>query len=140
MLYEFLTGDDARRASILVGQKIKGCERGWDKCVALVAHNHGIKGIVLFHDFDPDSGTMCLSAMGEGNWLTRKLICLTHDYIFGHCQLAIWQVSEDNKKMNRVAEGLGYTPHRIPRLSGRDQAGIIWTLTDDDWQQSRFKR
>lgn len=105
-----------------------------------MAHDSAIEGGVVFHDYNPEAGALCLSAAGKTGWISRKLIRMVHEYIFEHCQVAVWQVSERNDAMNKVAKRIGYTPHVIPRLRGRDEAEIIWTLTDDDWNRSRFKR
>lgn len=109
--------------------------------MTLVCHDADtIRGGVVFHDWSPSSGTICLSAAGGPGWLTRPMIRNTHDYAFDHCQMVVWQVRADNEKMNAVAQRLGYTPHEIPRLAGRDSAAILWTFTDDDWKRSRFNR
>lgn len=141
MACSFLTGENAAKASGWFAQRIPGCSRGWRDCVILVNHNGmDIRGGVVFHDYSPESETICLSAAGNPGWLTRTLIRLTHEYIFETCQMAVWQCAEGNRAINKLAEGLGYTPHRIPRLRGRDEAEVIWTLTDDEWNESPFKR
>jgi len=140
MRYEFLTGDAAIAASRFVADRIEGCGRGWTHCVTLAIIDGDIIGGVVFHDYNPEAQTICLSAAGTGRWLTRNTIKKTHQYIFDHCQMAIWECDESNGAINKVAAGLGYTPHRIPRLGGRNKGRIIWTLTDDQWATSKFKR
>lgn len=48
--------------------------------------------------------------------------------------MVVLRVSERNAGMISIAERFGFTRHRIPRLRGRDEAEIIFTLTDNDWR------
>lgn len=141
MRYSFFTGADATAAARWVADRIPGCGTAWDNCVTLIVSDGAyILGGVVFHDYQPSAGVICLSAAGSTGWLTRRTIRETHEYAFAHCQMVVWQTRKDNDAINTVARGLGYTPHEIPRLAGRDQAAILWTLTDDDWQRSRFSQ
>lgn len=99
-------------------------------------------GGVVFHDWNPDAGVMCMSAAGEPGWLTRPVLYAMHSYIFDQagCQLAVMQVSERNERMRRIGLAYGYTETRVPRLRGRDEAEMIMTLADEDWRASRFHR
>jgi RimJ/RimL family protein N-acetyltransferase len=54
--------------------------------------------------------------------------------------MIVLRVSEKNKRMCRLADGVGFVPHRIPRLLGRDEDCIVYTLTTEDWHASRFMR
>ena len=126
-----------------VAARIPGCGRGWDACVALRVHRDGVTiGGVIYHDWNPEAGTMCMSAAGEGGWLTRPVLHAMHAYVFdaAGCQLAVLQVSENNARMRRIGLAYGYTETRVPRLRGRDEAEMIMTLTDEDWRASRFHR
>lgn len=97
-------------------------------------------GGVVFHDWNPEAGVLCMSAAGEPGWLNRAVLHAMHSYIFdqARCQLAVMQVSERNERMRRIGRAYGYTETRVPRLRGRDEAEIIMTLTDEEWRRSRF--
>ena len=99
-------------------------------------------GGVIYHDWNPEHGTMCMSAAGSDGWLTRPVLYAMHDYVFNQagCQLAVLQTSEHNHVMRRIAKAYGYAETIIPRLRGRDEAEAILTLTDDTWKASRFHR
>lgn len=99
-------------------------------------------GGVVFHDWNPEAGTMCMSSAGADGWLSRSVLFAMHNYIFNiaGCQLAVLQTSERNTVMQRIARAYGYRDTRIPRLRGRDEDEILWTLTDDDWRNSKFHR
>jgi len=99
-------------------------------------------GGAVFHDWNPEAGTMCISSAGNDRWLSRSVLFAMHDYVFNTagCQLAVLQTSERNKVMQRIAPAYGYRDTRIPRLRGRNEDEILWTLTDDDWRKSKFHR
>ena len=100
-----------------------------------------IIGAVIFHNYSPESGVIEMSAAAESpRWLTRQTLQAMHSYIFNDaaCQMAVMRVSECNARMLRIAKAFGYEAHSIPRLSGRDEAEIILTLTDDQWREGRF--
>ena len=126
-----------------VASRIPGCERGWDRYVAMeVSRDDDIIGGVVFHDYNPEAQTICMSAAGGDGWLTRSVLYRMHSYCFcdAACQLAVLQVAEDNDRMLSIARRYGYREYRIPRLRGRDKAEVILTLADDDWFASKFHR
>ena len=116
--------------------------RGWDACVSMRVFTDRTIGGVIYHDWNPEAGTMCMSAAGEPGWLSRSVLHAMHAYVFdvAGCQLAVLQVSERNHRMRRIGLAYGYTETRIPRLRGRDEAEMIMTLPDDEWRASRFHR
>jgi len=142
MRYSFHEGQEAQKWVKWASERIAGCERGWTECVAMRVYGDETAGVVVFHDYNPEAQTMCMSAAGKPGWLTRQTLYAMHSYIFNDaaCQLAVLQTSENNRTMQRIAKAYGYNPFRIPRLRGRHEAEIIWTLTDDDWRQSRFHK
>lgn len=140
MPYSFHRGGEAQLVAHWVAERIPGCERGFGPCAAMCIGNPIIAGVV-FHNYSPEGGVMEMSAAAESpRWLTRPVLRAMHAYIFedAACQMAVLRVSERNKRMLRIGEAYGYTPFRIPRLRGRDEAEIILTLTDDQWKASRF--
>lgn len=142
MRFEYHTGDNALSWSKWAANRIDGCERGWDNCVVLRAFDSQTRGVVVFHDWQPQNGTICMSAAGNGAWMTRRVIRAAHSYIFDVvcCQLAIMQVSEFNRAMNDIAGRLGYSATYIPRLRGPSEGENIWTMTVEDWRASRFNK
>lgn len=138
--YKFYPAQMAEPAKHWVAQRIPGCERGFGEAAALVVGSP-VVAVVLFHNYSPEAGVMEMSAAAESpRWMTRPVISAMHRYIFedARCQMAVLRVSENNKRMLRIAERFGYTPYRIPRLRGRHEAEVVLTLSDDDWKVSRF--
>ncbi len=131
-----------------VAKRIPGCERGWDKCQAmgvlgqLDGRERVIAGIV-FHDWNPEAQTIEISAAAETpRWFTRNVIneALGYAFIGAGCQMVVVRQAVDNTAARKIWLKLGGTEYIIPRLRGRDEAGSIITLTDDQWAQSKFKR
>lgn len=141
---EWFAARDSLEMCRWVAARIPGCERGWDNAVAMRVYDDegATLGGVIFHDWNPEAGVMCMSAAGGPGWLTRPVLYAMHDYIFNTagCQLAVMQVSERNERMRRIGLAYGYTEIRLPRLRGRDEAEMLLTLPDEVWRASRFHK
>lgn len=115
---------------------------GWDvsRSVSLGVYDRdGIRAVVLYHDWNPESQIMCMSAAAVGPWLNKEVLWRMHAYPFQcGCQAAVLQVSENNERMLRIAKAYGYELTRIPRLRGRDEAEVICVLTEEQWKANRF--
>jgi len=139
----FLKGEDALKVGEWVAKRIPGCERGFGPCTALLVWDNGPIGATIFHNYSPEAGVIEMSsAAASPRWLSKRTLKAIHSYIFrdAGCQLAVMRVSENNARMIRIAKAAGYTGHTVPRLRGRDEAEIIFTLTDDDWYASKMSR
>jgi hypothetical protein len=74
-------------------------------------------------------------------WLNRLVLDAIFSYPFEiGCQMALMRVSARNTRLHRQFDALALRRHPIPRLYGKHEDGIIFTLTDDDWSTWRFKR
>ena len=128
-------GDQSGLIATYVAANVDGCERGWDKCTALgVFDGRKLIAGVVYHDWNPESGTISMSCYAETpRWLTKGILAEVFGYPFRFCQMVYLQVSEKNKRMLRIAERLGCELIRIPRGRGRDEDEILCVLTDDAW-------
>lgn len=127
-----------------VASQISGCERGFSDFTTLGVLERGrlVAGVV-YHNYAPEAGVIELSAASTSKrWLTRPVLKAMFGYPFDEigCQLAVLRVSEENGGMADIARRFGFTSHRIPRLRGRGEAEIIFTLTDDDWRAHPVNR
>lgn len=127
-----------------VASHIDGCERGFARFTTLGVMVQGqfIAGVV-YHNYSPEAGVIELSAASTSKrWLTRPVLKAMFSYPFDEigCQLAVLRVSEENRGMVGIARRFGFTSYRIPRLRGRGEAEIIFTLTDDDWRAHPVNR
>lgn len=102
----------------------------------------GILGATVFHGWYPESGVIEMSAASEHpSWMSRKMINASFSYAFEELknQMIVWRVSENNTHMANIATRLEFTGYTIPRLRGRNEADIVFTLTDDAWLKSKFR-
>ncbi len=100
---------------------------------------------VVFHNWEPKAGIIELSgASVDRRWLTRPVINAMFDYVFIElgCQMAVMRVSarQRQKHIHRFLKAYGFTGHVIPRLLGRDEDCIVFTLTDEAWRGNKFNK
>ncbi|APG91545.1 GNAT family N-acetyltransferase [Sinorhizobium americanum] len=139
-------GDPATNQAIaaFVADQIDGCERGFSDFTTLGVTEEGrlVAGVV-YHNYSPEAGVIELSAAAiSKRWLTRPVLNAMFGYPFDEigCQMAVLRVSEENRGMVSIANRFGFTSYRIPRLRGREEAEIIFTLTDNDWRAHPVNR
>lgn len=117
---------------------IEGCERGFSAFTTMgVIDNDTLVAGVVFHNYAPEAGVIELSAASTSRrWLTRPVLKAMFGYPLDEigCQMLLLRVSENNTGMIAIARRFGFDSYRIPRLRGRDEAEIIFTLTDTDWR------
>lgn len=97
----------------------------------------------LYHNYHPTNGVIELSSASiSKRWLTkdviRKMFFLPFDRL--ECQMVLLRVSEKNSGMIKIARKFGFSEVFIPRLSGRDEGSFVFTLTDDYWRTSPYRK
>jgi hypothetical protein len=105
-------------------------------------------GALVFHDWQPERGLIEISgAATTPRWLTRPVLKAMFEYPFVQLgvQMVVMRVSERNAMWNgrglpRLLKAYGFNAYPIPRLRGRDEGEIIYTLTDDDWAGNGFHK
>jgi RimJ/RimL family protein N-acetyltransferase len=118
-----------------------GAERGFGPCATLgLVDDRSILAAVVFHNWHPEEGVIEMSSASDTKrWLTRPMINAMFRFCFDECgcQLVVLRVSERNAGMIDIARRFGFSETRIERLRGRDEAEMIFTLTDDAWKTHR---
>ena len=63
-------------------------------------------------------------------------------YPFEHlgCQMTVTRNSARNRRLHRQLSAYGFQSFLVPRLRGRAEDEMIWTLTDDEWRANGFHR
>lgn len=114
-----------------------------DYCTMAVIENDRLIAGVAYHNWHPESGVIELtSASASKRWLTRNVVNAMFELPFGRlgCQMCVLRVSEKNENMIHIARSFGFDEHFIPRLGGRDRGEFVFTLTDDQWSESKFRK
>lgn len=104
--------------------------------------------VMVYHNWDKPSGVIEVSGGSTTpKWLTRRVLWEMFDYPFNQLgnQLVAMRVSERNAMWNgrglpRLLKSYGFKAYPIPRLRGRDENEIVYTLTDDDWRANGFHK
>lgn len=126
-----------------------GLPRVWEHCKVLaVFDGDTLIAVVVYHDWCPETGVIELSAAATSKrWLTRKVLHEIFAYPFERLeyQMVVARVSPDNQTENgrgttRIFRSFGFDEYRIPRLRGRDEDEIIFTLTDDKWRSKTMEK
>lgn len=94
----------------------------------------GIEAGFIYHDYQPDFGTVEITGAAKG-WIgTRGKLRAVFDYPFGQlgCQMCIARTA--NPRVVSIWTRLGAREYRIPRLFGRGTQGTILTLEKEAWE------
>lgn len=136
-------GQDEAVAKI-VASLIPAASRGFNAFTAMgVDHGGMLVGGFVFANWSPEAGTIEISYAGiDRRWLTRPVLYAAFSYVFDGigCQMAIAQTPVRLQHAVRIARSYGFKQVTIPRLYGRDQDGIISTLTAEDWRSNGFHK
>lgn len=122
---------------------IPRCADGFGPCQAIgVIDNDGklIAGWV-WHGWDPSAETMEFSGASiNPHWMTQDILHKLFAYAFDEvgCQMVLTRNSEGNKRLHRQLARYGFARWDVPRLFGRGENGVFWTLTDDAWRANNF--
>jgi hypothetical protein len=104
--------------------------------------------VILYNNYQPEAGVIEFhGAATDKRWLNRKTLweMFSYPFVTLGCQLVVTRNSERNEMWNgrglhRLLKAYGFEDYRIPRLRGRDEDEIIFTLTDDDWRLNGFHK
>lgn len=140
-------------------QVVFGCDRQVGEWVAQQLGQNGFAGYFMasigvfdgpnivggtaFHNYYPREGVIEMtSACIDARWLTRRMIRAIFSYVFDllECQMVVMRVSAHNSRMLNIGNRFGFSSYTIPRLRGKNEDEIIFTLTDDQWRSSPFNR
>ena len=137
-------GNDATVAAF-VASRIPFCAaRGFDQYSAIgVARDEQLVGGFVFHDYVPEFGVIELSfASADPRWLTRPVLYGVFSYVFDAmgCQMACSRTPASLRPALRMVRAYGFKQVTVPRLFGREEDGIISTLTVEDWKSNGFHR
>ena len=100
-------------------------------------------GAVVFHGWQPEYGTIELSAAADSPlWLSRATIREIMDICFKQhgCQQILSRIEAGNDRALKIYDFLGFTRIRLPNMRGRGVDEILMLLTDTEWQANKLAR
>ena len=126
-----------------IAQRVPGCPDGFGASRSIgVIDRHGyLVAGWAYHGWNPHTGTIEFSgAATTSRWMTRAILNKLFAYAFDEvgCQMVVTRNSATNTRLHRQLKAYGFTRFDVPRLFGRDEDGVFWTMTDSDWKQSRY--
>ena len=133
----------SKEVAAFVASLIPRCADGFGPCQAIgVIDNDGrlLAGWV-WNNWDPLAQTIEFSGASlTPHWMTQDILHKLFAYAFDEvgCQMVLTRNSENNKRLHRQLARYGFTRWDVPRLFGRGENGVFWTLTDDDWRANNF--
>lgn len=129
------------RVGAWVSGHLFGHPDGFRDFCTLSVWGDDLRAGVVFHDYQPDAGTIQLSAYGGAAWRSRRTINRIMGIAFDNlaCQMIFLQTRATNIRAVSNANALGFSGHLIPRMFGREDDGWLFTLTDDAWRRSRLR-
>lgn len=121
-----------------------GQGKAFDRCTCLgVIDREALIGAIVFTDYDPDAQTIEFSmAATSGRWLTLKVMEEMRKYCIDQlgCQLVTAKTKASNTHIRKMLKAYGFEEFVIPRLFGREEDGVIFTITAEQVEESRISR
>lgn len=106
-----------------------------------VFNGENLIAVILYNNFQPEAGVVEFHGAGvTPRWLTRPVLREMFAYPFEQlgCQMVVTRNSARNRRLHRMLKSYGFHDFYIPRLRGRDEDEVIWTLTEEDWRANGF--
>lgn len=104
---------------------------------------NSLAAVILWNNYQPEAGVIEFhGAATDKRWLNRQTLGAMFRYPFAEvgCQMIVSRNAESNTSLHRMLTSYGFDRFYIPRLRGRNEGEMIWTLTDDQWRASKFYR
>lgn len=111
------------------------------KAIGVIDADGLLVGGMVFHHWWPEAGTIEFSgAARTAKWLTPHILDRMFSYAFDDVgvQMLITRNSGTNKRLHRQLAAYGFERFDIPRMFGRDENGVLWTLTEEAFRAGRF--
>jgi RimJ/RimL family protein N-acetyltransferase len=126
-----------------VSALVPNCPQGFgaSRCVGVIDNDGRLVAGWAWHEWNPHAGTIEFSgASTTPKWMTREILHELFAYAFDGigCQMIVTRNSEHNTRLHRQLKRYGFDRIDIPRLFGRDENGVVWTLTAEQWRAGQF--
>jgi hypothetical protein len=144
-MIDFVYGHDEEVAQFVIaveGTQVAPTELGHCKTIGVIKDGSLIAGLVYFN-YDSRSQVIELGmASTDPRWLNRVTYRRMFEYPFIECgcQMVIGRVRADAERTLTFAARMNFNLMYVPRMYGRDEDGVLCTLTDDQWLDSRVAK
>ncbi len=113
------------------------------KTLGVLDEDGRLIGGVVYHNYDKQAAVieMGLAAV-DRRFFNRETFRRMFEYVFigAECQMLFTRVRAGNEHLLSQMARLNFNLTLIPRMYGRDEDGVIGTLTDDQWLDSKLAR
>lgn len=139
---KLLYGHDAA-VEKFVAERVPGCPDGFgaSRSIGIIDNDGLLVAGWCFHGWNPHAGTIEFSGAAiTSRWMTKRILHDLFAYAFNKvgCQMIVTRNSATNTQLHRQLKAYGFTRIDFPRLFGRDEDGVVWSLTDSAWKQSKY--
>lgn len=121
-----------------------GAGRGFGACTTLAVFDaQQLLAVMVYHNYVAKAGVIEIGGAAEHpRWLTREVLreMFAFPFVELGCQMVVMRVSANHDRLARILKAYGFESVRIPRLRGRDEDEIVYTLTDDAWRANGFHK
>ena len=126
-----------------VSALVPGCSDGFgsSRCVGVIDGDGQLVAGWAWHGWNPHAGTIEFSGASiTPKWMTREILHKLFSYAFDGigCQMIVTRNSDTNTRLHKQLKRYGFDRFDIPRLFGRDENGVVWTLTAEQWRAGSF--
>lgn len=100
-----------------------------------------VKGVIVFHDWRPEYGTVEITGAGVNpSWCSKRVVkeiyrvCFTSlnaNQIVARCDAA-------NLTTTRIFKALGFNVVALPNMRGPDRDELFFYITRNEWNNTRF--
>ena len=127
-----------------VAERVPGCPDGFGACrsIGVIDGEGKLVAGWCWHGWNPHAGTIEFSGAAiTPKWMTKAILHELFAYAFNKagCQMIVTRNSITNTRLHRQLKRYGFDRFDIPRLFGRDENGVVWTLTREKWEGSDFE-
>jgi RimJ/RimL family protein N-acetyltransferase len=128
-----------------VGRLSAASDDGFGRCKTIgVIDGEGrlIAGLVYFN-YDPTAETIEFGAAAiTPRWFTRATYrrMLEYPFVECGCQMLYGRVRVDNEQLLSELARINFNLTMVPRMYGRSEDGVLCTLTDDQWLDSKISK
>ena len=145
-MLEFVYGHDeeiSRFIETFGRGQIAASSFGRCKTIGMIDSEGRLVAGVVYYNYDPRAEVIEFGVASiTSRWLNRTTYRRIFEYPFIECgcQMLLARVRADNEQLLSVMARANFNLTLVPRMYGRNEDGVLGTLTDDQWLDSSVAR